>query len=473
MIVGLLPLLYVCRRGPPALAAVAGYVCFVAAILTVCRWIYVGAVGILGPQYYAIAIVAAVAKSLPYATAAALLSVASRKAIPAWPLVAGSLFVAAEQVVSNGDHALALAVPSLSAAHSIAAHIIVPIFGAPGLTFVLVAVAAQVCDTLFFTRKWDARFAAAAVGALICSVPAQTPRPAVPQRAPTAVLMRSLSAAENGAPVRNDRRRAAMIVLPEDALLYRSSAESSAVLARVRRFAKSRGTTVIGGFAGFDGTFARNQAAIVTPSGSLTLYTKQRLITFAEYIPDRFVFERLLPIVREVKDFQRGRTFVDRKIAGADIVVRPLLCYEGVFSASFRSLQRNAVVVELSDDSWFAEPTGALQQLDALELRALENGVPIVVSGASSPSGVIDAAGTFREADFHELRTAEIGLPRAAPTFYARFRDGPLGALAVLAVLYYGFVRIRAGARVRQPAKSAIVARTGPEIDAAGTWAGR
>jgi apolipoprotein N-acyltransferase len=89
----------------------------------------------------------------------------------------------------------------------------------------------------------------------------------------------------------------------------------------------------------------------------------------------------------------------------------------------------------LSDDSWFADPSGALQQLDALEMRALESGVPIVVSGRSSPSGVIDAAGAFREADFQDLRTGEIPLPRAVPTFYARFGDGPLWVLAVVAVL--------------------------------------
>jgi apolipoprotein N-acyltransferase len=419
MVLGLSPLLYFSRRISLPIALIAAYLCFVTEILVACRWIYEGAAGVMGPQYYGVAILAAVVKAVPYVFAAGILNVVSRRAGAAWPLLAGTVFALAEVVVSNGDHALAFAGPSLSASHSVAAQLLVPYFGAPFLTFVLVAGTARCCETIFSERPWNLSFAIASLSVALCCVPWRQAELQMPGRMVT-VLFKSDYVAAKAASEVMSRRDDVLIVMPEDAMVYHSRSEMSVDFAALRRIATARRATVVAGLSGFDGAALRNQAAIITPGGAISLYTKQRLIPFAEYVPYRPLFEHIFPIVRELSDFQRGDSFLEQRLDPANVLLRPLLCYEGVLSSSFRSLPADSVVVELTDDSWFKSSFGALQQLDALEMRALENGVPIIVASRTGPSGVIDRFGSFEGAN-DGLATLSIH-PRRR-TLYARFGD--------------------------------------------------
>lgn len=99
MVLGLAPMLYASRRNAPYVAAVAAYLCFASETLAVCRWIYGGAANVMGAQYYAIALLAALTKAFPYALAALILGFLARFDIRGWPLFAGACFAAAENLV--------------------------------------------------------------------------------------------------------------------------------------------------------------------------------------------------------------------------------------------------------------------------------------------------------------------------------------------------------------------------------------
>jgi apolipoprotein N-acyltransferase len=179
----------------------------------------------------------------------------------------------------------------------------------------------------------------------------------------------------------------------------------------------------------------------------IATYDKARLVPFGEYVPLPQLF-RLSKLTEGRGDFVAGPGPVTLTL-GAAPPVQPLICYEANFPG-FAPAAHPEWMAALTNDAWFGSSAGPWQHLAAARLRAVERGLPMARAANTGVSAVIDPYGRIVASLAIETRGRIDGLLPAplAPTFYARFGDWPVGALAVL-MLVAAAVASRRGARAK------------------------
>jgi apolipoprotein N-acyltransferase len=115
-----------------------------------------------------------------------------------------------------------------------------------------------------------------------------------------------------------------------------------------------------------------------------------------------------------------------------------LICYEVVFPDRLVDAgNRPRWLVNVTNDGWFGHTSGPYQHLAQAQLRAIEQGLPIVRAANSGVSAIIDPYG--RVVQSLALGTQGIidaPLPEAiAPPFYARLGDLLLVVEIIVAIL--------------------------------------
>lgn len=166
-------------------------------------------------------------------------------------------------------------------------------------------------------------------------------------------------------------------------------------------------------------------------------YDKRHLVPFGEYFP---IPDWLRPIMDVL-----GTPYSDFSSGGSQrepIVVRGQrlgisICFEDVFGSEFARESRDAnVLVNATNDAWFAGSSAPHQHLAMARLRALENGRWLVratntgISALIGPEGRVYARSTQ---DATELLRGQV-VPRAGLTPYARYTDVPLWWLATFSL---------------------------------------
>jgi apolipoprotein N-acyltransferase len=197
-----------------------------------------------------------------------------------------------------------------------------------------------------------------------------------------------------------------------------------------------------------------NTAVLLTGRGSgHQSYRKIHLVPFGEYLPLRPVFGRFLGELVP-GDFTPGReyTLLHLPEPSADLAV--LICFEDTLGDLTRhfALQGAQVLVNITNDGWFAQSPAAEQQLANATLRAVENRRPLIRCGNTGvtaevlPTGQVDRwLPPFQQG----FAAREIRVPKhPRATFYTRHGDW-LSHVAIavsLAMLALVFVRrLRAG----------------------------
>lgn len=123
-------------------------------------------------------------------------------------------------------------------------------------------------------------------------------------------------------------------------------------------------------------------------------YRKRHLVPFGEYIPLPQVFSFLLNYWKiPMSSFSAGaQKQNDLKIAGYKIA--PFICYEiGYPSEVINFIQDKAVIVNISDDSWFGKSMASAQQMEMARMRALETGRFALLAGNTGVTAIIDPSG--------------------------------------------------------------------------------
>jgi apolipoprotein N-acyltransferase len=212
----------------------------------------------------------------------------------------------------------------------------------------------------------------------------------------------------------------------------------------------AQGATTILGIQREDGLLFYNSMAVLDPAGEVTArYDKHHLVPFGEYIPAGDLAYELFGLTAFAAQQGNGYSagpgpaILDLGPFGR---VLPLICYEAVFPQALRNAPGRADwILQITNDAWFGTLTGPYQHFAQAQLRAIEQGLPLVRVANTGVSGVIDAKGQVRGtialgvADF-----LDTPLPGALPpTPYARIGEWPFLAGLFGLLLLLAFARRR------------------------------
>ncbi len=233
--------------------------------------------------------------------------------------------------------------------------------------------------------------------------------------------------------------RADLIVWPESAI---TQLLENAEISLESLSERAAGVPVITGIQrrSHDRVF-HNSLIVLGRGGEVqSVYDKQHLVPFGEYVPAGEIAARL-----GISHLASSQGFGFTPGQGAEIVnvegigaIRPLICYEGIFAEEVRgSPTRPDLMVLLSNDGWFGTGPGPLQHLEQAQLRSIELGVPMVRAVNSGISAVIDGKGRITaQKGLDQTGKLEAAIPPVLPqTLYDRTGDLPclllIGVLAV------------------------------------------
>lgn len=182
-----------------------------------------------------------------------------------------------------------------------------------------------------------------------------------------------------------------------------------------------------------------NSIFIIDDMANITSYAdKSHLVPFGEYVPLRgwLPLDKVVPIGA---DFVAGNGPVTRHIPKAP-PASLLVCYEIIFPNAVVAdkPKRPDWIINVTNDGWYGLSAGPYQHLGMAQLRAVEEGMPVVRVANTGISAVIDSYGRL-------LKTLPLGtqgvldspLPRAVgATFYALFGNIPLFVLCLLGIFW-------------------------------------
>lgn len=179
-----------------------------------------------------------------------------------------------------------------------------------------------------------------------------------------------------------------------------------------------------------------NAAYLVNPQGKLTtIYHKQKLVIFGEYVP----LVKWLPFLKWftpiVGGWTEGEKPVTFEVGAAKCAT--LICFEDTFASVARGATQDDLdfFVNLTNDGWFGDSSEQWQHMANSVFRCVENGLPLLRCANNGVTCLINAHGRvekiFRTANGSEygegVLTAKIPLlasgQKSPATFYNRHGD--------------------------------------------------
>lgn len=170
---------------------------------------------------------------------------------------------------------------------------------------------------------------------------------------------------------------------------------------------------------------AYNRLSVFNHQGERTQkYDKHHLVPFGEYLP----FQNYLPFNPIASDgvmFTAGAGPQTLWLEGLP-AFSPLICYEAIFPHDVikDGNSRPAWLLNLTNDAWYGKSTGPYQHLTITQLRAVEEGIPLVRVANTGISAVIDTSGKIiASIPLQEAGVIDINLPASVKTLYAEIGD--------------------------------------------------
>ena len=123
----------------------------------------------------------------------------------------------------------------------------------------------------------------------------------------------------------------------------------------------------------------------------------------------------------------------------------PLICYEIIFPRQIVPAgERPAWLLNVTNDAWFGISTGPHQHFRQAQIRAIEEGLPLVRAANNGISAVVDPVGrVVRALSLGTEGLLDSRLPREiAPPIYARVGDSVVAL--IIGALFVFVIRNRA-----------------------------
>lgn len=187
-----------------------------------------------------------------------------------------------------------------------------------------------------------------------------------------------------------------IVILPETTLPA-SMEKGDPIEMEFRGLAVKNAVYVLFGIPRRIGDVFKNAAVLMSPQGEIKgEYHKIHLVPFGEYLP----FEKQLrkyPVFDRVQDFVPGNEEVLFDFPGGKFGV--LICFESNFASVARAKARMGAnfLVVVTNDSWFGLSSAAANHIGWDVFRAVETGLPLIQSGNSGISAIIDSRGRIQQ----------------------------------------------------------------------------
>ncbi len=211
----------------------------------------------------------------------------------------------------------------------------------------------------------------------------------------------------------------------------------------------AQGTPVVLGIQRVDGRRLYNSVLYLDEDGRQAgLYDKHHLVPFGEYVPfgdvmAGFGIHGFAATAGQGFSAGPGAALLNLGKLGMAL---PLICYEAVFARDVRAApERPAFLLQVTNDAWFGTRSGPYQHLAQAQMRAIEQGVPMMRAANTGVSAMIDPLGRITKSlPLGKAGYIDAVLPEAnPPTVYSRLGDGPVFFLLLLLAgcLIYSSVR--------------------------------
>ncbi|EAR07329.1 apolipoprotein N-acyltransferase [Reinekea blandensis] len=186
------------------------------------------------------------------------------------------------------------------------------------------------------------------------------------------------------------------LVLWPEAAMTRLPDKIPYFLSQIDTLGKNRDQAIITGtLTQEDGRYFNAMRGYGQASGE---YRKQHLVPFGEYVPLENWLRGLiaffdLPMSTMIPAGE-PQAPIPFEVAGQPYFAAPVICYEAAYPGLVRQLARDAgLITVVSNDAWFGDSLGPHQHLQITQMRAIENGRPILRATQNGISALIDANG--------------------------------------------------------------------------------
>lgn len=196
-----------------------------------------------------------------------------------------------------------------------------------------------------------------------------------------------------------------------------------------------------------------NSVLVIDGDGRVSdSYDKIHLVPLGEYLPFQDFLESLgmMQLTGVRGGFSVGQGPRLLTVTGVPPAT-PLICYEIIFPhAITKAGTRTGWLLNLTNDAWFGSSAGPYQHFHQAQVRAVEQGLPLVRAANTGISAVIDSFGRVRaEIGLGEKGVIDADLPKVGSrTLLSQF--GFVVEIAMLALAAIGWLACRTY-RVRPP----------------------
>jgi apolipoprotein N-acyltransferase len=177
-------------------------------------------------------------------------------------------------------------------------------------------------------------------------------------------------------------------------------------------------------------------------------YDKIHLVPFGEYIPLKEYIPIQIPIKKlthGLVDFSKGRQL--QSIVLNNLKIKPLICYEVIFSEEVRSNNQNAdLIINITNDAWYLNSSGPYQHFHMAQMRAVENGLPLIRSANNGISAIIDPLGrVLKQTKFNEITYIDGYIPDklSNSTIYSSYPQLLIALTCVCVILLVELIKLK------------------------------
>jgi len=200
-----------------------------------------------------------------------------------------------------------------------------------------------------------------------------------------------------------------------------------------------RGPVLTGAYMSGVGGLGYNSAILASADGTLSApYDKRHLLWFGETVPLADTFPWLRKVFAKGTGLDAGHESV--VFVAGPVRAAVLNCYEDTLPVAGREAMEQSpnLLVNVTNDAWFAGSAEGELHLRLAVLRAIETRRDLVRAVNQGPTSFVDATGRVRgryDLPMPGTLLATPALLSGPPTLYVRFGDAPLVLLAAAAVV--------------------------------------